>query len=124
MRRRSWPIRASYTTGTAAASVGTRYKNWVPSTVSGPIEWDAYYLYPADAAWTGDAPPMHLAAGRTILETRRSLEAAISHLQPWPRSRHHSRPWPLSPFPSSRVAFARRRITACAHERSCFLSPS
>ena len=60
--------------------VGARYRNWVPSSVSGPIEWDAYYLYPADAEWTGDAPPMHLVAGRTILETRRDLTAAVAAL--------------------------------------------
>jgi len=63
-------------------AVGARYKNWVPSTVTGPIEWDAFYLYPADAVWTGDAPPMQVAAGRTILETRRSLTEAISRLNP------------------------------------------
>jgi hypothetical protein len=61
-------------------AVGARYKNWVPSTVRGPIEWDAFYLYPADAVWTGEAPPMSLAAGRTILETRRDLSAAITRL--------------------------------------------
>jgi len=61
-------------------AVGARYKNWVPSTVRGPIEWDAYYLYPADAVWTGEAPPMRLASGRTILETRRDLTAAIARL--------------------------------------------
>ena len=63
-------------------TVGTRYKHWVPSTVRGPIEWDAFYLYPADAVWTGEAPPMQLASGRTILETRRSLAEAISRLSP------------------------------------------
>jgi hypothetical protein len=61
-------------------ALGTRYKTWVPSSVRGPIEWDAYYLYAADAKWTGDAPPMHLAAGRTILETRRDLTAAVAAL--------------------------------------------
>ena len=60
--------------------VGAGYKHWVPSSVTGPIEWDAFYLYQADAVWRGDAPPMQLAAGRTILETRRSLEQAISRL--------------------------------------------
>jgi hypothetical protein len=63
-------------------AVGAGYKTWVPSTVRGPIEWDAFYLYPADAEWTGDAPPTALAAGRTILETRRTLEAAIAGLNP------------------------------------------
>jgi hypothetical protein len=62
--------------------VGARYKNWVPSSVRGPIEWDAYYLYPADAVWTDAIPPMQIVAGRTILETRRNLEAAISQLTP------------------------------------------
>jgi hypothetical protein len=61
-------------------AVGAGYKHWVPSSVTGPIEWDAFYLYPADAVWTGDAPPMQLAAGRTILETRRSLADAIATL--------------------------------------------
>ena len=63
-------------------AVGARYKNWVPSTVTGPIEWDAYYLYAADAAWMDEAPPTPLAAGRTILETRRSLEEAIARTSP------------------------------------------
>ena len=63
-------------------ALGSRYKTWVPSTVRGPIEWDAYYLYSADALWTGEAPPTPLAAGRTILETRRRLEEAISRLGP------------------------------------------
>lgn len=63
-------------------ALGARYKNWVPSSVTGPIEWDAFYLYPADAMWIGEAPPTPLAAGRTILETRRSLEDAISRLRP------------------------------------------
>lgn len=63
-------------------AVGARYQNWVPSDVRGPIEWDAFYLSPADAVWTGEAPPMLLAAGRTILETRRSLEEASAHLSP------------------------------------------
>ena len=61
-------------------ALGTRYKTWVPSDVRGPIEWDAFYLYPAGAVWTGEAPPMPLASGRTILETRRDLEAAIARL--------------------------------------------
>ena len=60
--------------------LGTRYKNWVPSTVRGPIEWDAYYLYPADAVWTGDAPPRQHASGRTILEDRRNLTSKIAEL--------------------------------------------
>jgi hypothetical protein len=63
-------------------ALGTRYKNWVPSSVRGPIEWDAYYLYPADAVWTGDAPPGQIVSGRTILETRRDLTDAISRLTP------------------------------------------
>ena len=61
-------------------ALGTRYKNWVPSTVRGPVEWDAFYLYPAEAVWTGDAPPRDLVSGRTILETRKDLEAAIGTL--------------------------------------------
>ena len=63
-------------------ALGARYKNWVPSLVRGPIEWDAFYLYPADAVWAEEAPPTPLAAGRTILETRRSLEEAIARLSP------------------------------------------
>ena len=62
-------------------ALGTRYKGWVPSTVRGPIEWDAYYLYPADAVWTGEAPPAQLTSGRTILETRQRLVDAISSLK-------------------------------------------
>ena len=77
--------------------VGARYKNWVPSTVTGPIEWDAFYLYPADAVWTGEAPPAPLVAGRTILETRRSLEQAISRLSPLGLRRF----LPSSPLPPS-----------------------
>jgi hypothetical protein len=49
-------------------AVGARNQNWVPSTVTGPIEWDAFSLHPADAVWTEEAPPAPLAAGRTILE--------------------------------------------------------
>jgi len=63
-------------------AVGAGYKTWVPSSVTGPIEWDAFYLYSADAVWTSEAPPEQIAAGRTILETRRSLAAAISRLSP------------------------------------------
>jgi hypothetical protein len=61
-------------------ALGTRYKTWVPSSVTGPIEWDAFYLYSADAVWSGDAPPAEIAAGRTILETRRTLTDAIARI--------------------------------------------
>jgi hypothetical protein len=61
-------------------AVGARYKNWVPSDVRGSIEWDAFYLYPADALWTGEMPPAQLVSGRTILETRQTLVDAISSL--------------------------------------------
>jgi len=61
-------------------AVGARYKTWVPSGVTGPIEWDAFYLYPADAVWVDEAPPTQLASGRTILETRRDLATAIARL--------------------------------------------
>ena len=62
-------------------ALGARYKNWVPSPVRGPIEWDAFYLYPADAVWIGDVPPRHHASGRTILEQRRGLADAIAGLK-------------------------------------------
>ena len=98
--------------------VGARYKNWVPSSVSGPIEWDAYYLYPADAEWTGDAPPMHLVAGRPILETRRDSDCSCGRP---PVTTPASGPFPVSPIPCSICA---PEDTACAHGRSCFPSPS
>jgi hypothetical protein len=61
-------------------AVGAQFKKWVPSNVRGPIEWDAFYLYPAGESWT-DAPPPHIVTGRTILETRRNLAAAIARLR-------------------------------------------
>jgi hypothetical protein len=57
--------------------VGKWFKNAVPSDYQGPIQWDAFYLYSADAVWT-DKPQPQLAWGRTILQSRQRLADQIA----------------------------------------------
>jgi hypothetical protein len=59
--------------------VGTWFREAVPSNVRGEIQWDAFYLYSADAVWT-DKPEPQLAWGRPILQARQRLADQIAAL--------------------------------------------
>lgn len=59
--------------------VGKWFKTAAPSDYRGPIQWDVFYLYPANAVWT-DKPQPQLATGRTILQTRQLLADQIAVL--------------------------------------------
>jgi hypothetical protein len=60
-------------------TTGKWFKANVPSDYAGPIQWDAYYLYGADAEWTS-TPGAPISWGRTILETRKELLKQVSLL--------------------------------------------
>lgn len=62
-----------------AKAVGRWFHGFVPSNVTGDIEWDAFYLFDKDAAWT-DKPSRLLTSGRTILQERRRLTGTIAEL--------------------------------------------
>lgn len=59
--------------------VGKWFKASVPSNYQGAIQWDVFYLYPADAVWT-DKPQPQLAMGRTILQARQVLADQVAAL--------------------------------------------
>lgn len=63
----------------SARNVGKWFKEAVPSNFEGPIQWDAFYLYSADAVWT-DKPQPQLVWGRTILQARQRLVDQIAAL--------------------------------------------
>lgn len=59
--------------------VGKWFKEAVPSDFQGPIQWDAFYLYAANAVWT-DKPQPLLTWGRPILRAQQRLADQISAL--------------------------------------------
>ena len=59
--------------------VGRWFYGFVPSNVTGEIEWDAFYLFDKTAVWT-DKPTALLTSGRTILQERRNLTSKIAEL--------------------------------------------
>ena len=62
-----------------AKDVGRWFYGFVPSNVSGEIEWDAFYLFDRTAVWT-DTPTALLTSGRTILQERQNLRSKIDEL--------------------------------------------
>lgn len=63
----------------SSRNVGRWFRDAVPSDYEGPIQWDAFYLYAADAVWT-DKPQPQLTWGRPILEVRQRLADQIAAL--------------------------------------------
>ncbi len=63
----------------SARDVGKWFKDAVPSSYDGPIQWDAFYLYSANAVWT-DHPQPQLTWGRTILKMQQRLTDQITLL--------------------------------------------
>ena len=59
--------------------VGKWFKTVVPSDYQGPVQWDVFYLYAANAVWT-DMPRPQLATGRTILQAQRVLADHVAAL--------------------------------------------
>ena len=59
--------------------VGRWFQKAVPSSYKGEVQWDAFYLYDADAAWD-EEPSSLLVWGRTILESRNKLRGEIARL--------------------------------------------
>ena len=64
--------------------IGRWFKQAVPSDYAGPIQWDAFYLYGADAVWPTSnpkaAPGPLLTTGRTILKDRQKLADSVASL--------------------------------------------
>lgn len=60
-------------------AAGRWFKEAVPSDYEGPVQWDVFYLYGADAEW-GDQPTPLLTTGRPILKDRRKLAEAVAAL--------------------------------------------
>jgi hypothetical protein len=58
---------------------GRWFKDAVPSSYDKPVQWDAYYLFDADAEWSDKPAPM-VSWGRTLLESRHELEKQIGLL--------------------------------------------
>ena len=59
--------------------VGAWYAKNVTGSDSGDIQWDAYFLYGADAEWTVQPSGM-VSWGRTIVATRSALQENIEPL--------------------------------------------
>jgi hypothetical protein len=60
--------------------VGRWFTDVVPTNLKGDIQWDAFYLYGAEAIW-GDQPPSPLLTwGRTILVNRKRLSEKIAEI--------------------------------------------
>jgi hypothetical protein len=65
---------------------GKWFKEAVPQLPhTGPVQWDAYYLYGPDAEWPAlklvAEPGPRLEMGRTILQARKKLLEGIENLQ-------------------------------------------
>lgn len=58
--------------------VGRWYGENVTSRVKGHVEWDAYFLYPAEGVWRDVPEP--ISRGRTIVSTRGRLAEAAADL--------------------------------------------
>lgn len=59
---------------------GRLYGERVTAREPGHVEWDAWFLYGAEAAW-GEGPPKPLLDwGRTVVSTREELRVALEGL--------------------------------------------
>ena len=61
--------------------VGRWFYNVVPTNTKGDIQWDAFYLYGKEAAWSGNEQPVPLLTwGRTILTDRKKLSDKLAEI--------------------------------------------
>ena len=68
-----------------AKNVGRWFTGVVPTDLKGDIQWDAFYLYGADATWGDDSAPDNkpspmLTWGRTILAHRKKLSEKMAEI--------------------------------------------
>ena len=57
--------------------VGIWYGENVTAKEPGHVEWDMYFLYPADSMWIEDGPTGLISQGRTIVDTRNQLKEDV-----------------------------------------------
>lgn len=57
--------------------VGSWYGEQVTAKAAGHVEWDMYFLYQASSEWKEEGPTDEISRGRTIVETRKRLQADL-----------------------------------------------